>query len=89
MPQQKKEKKSLNQSVSNQIRILKKNMADSDLETQEKSEEAQSPSLLSVGILSGICIIHVHSRVACINNFCSNKGSKTLMIEICTVFFIG
>ena len=63
-------------------------MTDSDLETPGKQEEAQSPSLLPVGILSKWHIIHVHSRVSCINHFCSNKGSKTLVIEICTVFFI-
>ena len=83
MPQQKKEKKSLNQSVSNQIRILKKNMADSDLETQEKSEEAQSPSFLSFGILNGISFMFT---LACLGLtiFAQAKGNSDLNIFLWT-----
>ena len=59
LPQQKKEKlvklKCVNstQLISYQILIFNKKMSDSDLETQDKTEEAESPSFLPFGIING------------------------------------
>ncbi len=42
----------MRQIISNQILISDEIMADSDLETQEKSKEAQNPSFLPFAILT-------------------------------------
>ena len=44
--------------------ISLKKMTDSDLETPDKQEEAQSPSLLPVGILSGISFMFTLASLA-------------------------
>ena len=58
-------------------------MADSDLETQEKSEEAQSPSFLSFGILNGISFMFT---LACLGLtiFAQAKGNSDLNIFLWT-----
>ena len=58
-------------------------MADSDLETQDKSEEAQSPSFLPFGILNGTSLMFT---LACLGLtiFAQAKGNSDLNIFLWT-----